>query len=604
MMRRLIPSLGCLALIVGCVVFPAEPDAWTRSERLRAGPVITAPAREGEAAGSGPHAPLLFRPAVHTFEAFLNLPEEKMDPALGALLFSAEDFPGLPVEPFLRYLDDLARTVRARARAPKGVEWIDAINQLLYFDLGFAYDAEDPTGVRPENLHLHKVIQRKKGYCVTLAVLYLGLARRLDLPVYGVRIPSHFILRYDDGKRRRNIETTDYGIAHPDRYYVRKYRIADACLREGIYLKNLSTRQMFADLLNNRGTLRGLEGNWRKSLRALNRGVRIDPRSPFLFYNRGVILSRIDREAEAVEDFRKALELDPNNVYAMNNLAEIHADHGRFEAALDQVNRALDIFPGYSNGYLNRGVIFHKMGKKALARENIDRALELDDRNAMAYIYRARLHRAQGRLNHAVYDLNRAVSAEPYEPQAWAERGAVHLARDRIERALSDFDRAVELAPGVMDYRLNRGVARLRAGDFESAREDFDTAHRLRPEHPEPLLKRAALALLEDRPREALRDLDRAVAVTKNDPAVLIKRGVAYQALDRLEEAEKDLRRAVELSPGSAEAHKRLGFLYRQKGEKERAIRHLETFLALENGDDPKGRAEAEKALETLRRGA
>ncbi|MHC4599109.1 MAG: transglutaminase family protein [Planctomycetota bacterium] len=336
-----------LALCAGCIpLMEEEKGVWYEGENLSERPIVTYPQRTGTSAPPPEtHAPPL-RNAPPDFETFLKLPENEMDPGLGALLFASEDYPGLPIEPFLRYLDKLASAIRRRTGGRRGPEAVDAINQVLFFDLGFRYDPNDPGGVLPENLYLHKVLQRKMGYCVSLAVVYLALGRRLGLPLKGVRIPSHFIVRYDDGETARNVETTDFGIAHPDVYYIRKYRIAPESLRKGVYLRPITLRQVFADLFNNRGTLRGVRGDWEAALHALNRGLRIDPASPYLYYNRGVVRSRMGRIDDAVADFQKALEFNPNNVFAINNLAEIHANRGRLEQALEEVNQALSIHAG------------------------------------------------------------------------------------------------------------------------------------------------------------------------------------------------------------------------------------------------------------------
>jgi regulator of sirC expression with transglutaminase-like and TPR domain len=592
-----------LALCAGCVpLLDEKKGVWFEGENLGDRPIVTYPERTGTPDTPPPIHPRAPRNTPPDFDAFLKLPETEMDPGLGALLFASEDYPGLPIEPFLKYLDKLTAVIRRKTGGRRGPEAVDAINQVLFFDLGFRYDPNDPGGVLPENLYLHKVLQRKMGYCVSLAVVYLALGRRLGLPLKGVRIPSHFIVRYDDGETARNIETTDFGISHPDEYYIRKYRIAPESLQRGVYLRPITLRQVFADLFNNRGTLRGVRGDWEAAMRALNRGIRVDPASPYLYYNRGVVLSRMGRIDDALTDFQKTLEFDPNNVFAINNLAEIHANRGRLEQALAEVNRALSIHAGYSNGYLNRGVILHKMGKEGPALENINRAIELDDHNAMAFVFRARIRRGKKEYLHAIYDLNRAVASDPGESQAWAERGFTYLEMGRLDRSLPDFDKAVERGPRVLEYRLNRGIVRLKAGDRAGARRDFDTAVAMAPTHPEPLLKRAALAILEDRASDALRDLDKAVSFDPDHPLVLLKRGVAYKVLGRLPEAEADLVRSARLSPTVAETQKQLGFLYRQRGDATKAHAYFRRFLVLEKGKDPEGRARVAKILEEMGR--
>ena len=48
-----------------------------------------------------------------------------------------------------------------------------------------------------ENADLISVCARRKGLPVALGLLYLEVARRCDLPVYGVDFPGHFLLRIE-----------------------------------------------------------------------------------------------------------------------------------------------------------------------------------------------------------------------------------------------------------------------------------------------------------------------------------------------------------------------------------------------------------------------
>ncbi len=42
-------------------------------------------------------------------------------------------------------------------------------------------------------------MERRTGIPVSLSVLYMEVARRLQMPVYGIGLPRHFIIQFDDG---------------------------------------------------------------------------------------------------------------------------------------------------------------------------------------------------------------------------------------------------------------------------------------------------------------------------------------------------------------------------------------------------------------------
>lgn len=59
--------------------------------------------------------------------------------------------------------------------------------------LGFQQDEYHP--LRPQAALLDKVMQRRRGQPLALALLSLELARGLSIPLEGVNFPGHFLLR-------------------------------------------------------------------------------------------------------------------------------------------------------------------------------------------------------------------------------------------------------------------------------------------------------------------------------------------------------------------------------------------------------------------------
>ncbi len=43
-------------------------------------------------------------------------------------------------------------------------------------------------------------MKSKKGIPISLSIVYLLLAHRLNLPIYGVSMPSHFLLKFYNGE--------------------------------------------------------------------------------------------------------------------------------------------------------------------------------------------------------------------------------------------------------------------------------------------------------------------------------------------------------------------------------------------------------------------
>ncbi|MCC6721802.1 MAG: transglutaminase family protein [Bacteroidia bacterium] len=77
-------------------------------------------------------------------------------------------------------------------------EKIKILNYIMFDVHRFSGDNEDYHN--PDNSYLSKVLDRKKGNPISLAIIYSLVAQRLNLPVFGVNLPQHFIVGYLEDK--------------------------------------------------------------------------------------------------------------------------------------------------------------------------------------------------------------------------------------------------------------------------------------------------------------------------------------------------------------------------------------------------------------------
>ena len=73
-------------------------------------------------------------------------------------------------------------------------EQVNVFNHVFYTLMGFSGKTEEKPEV--SSFYLNNVLESKKGNSLSLGVLYLIIAQDLDMPVYGVDLPRHFVLAY------------------------------------------------------------------------------------------------------------------------------------------------------------------------------------------------------------------------------------------------------------------------------------------------------------------------------------------------------------------------------------------------------------------------
>jgi regulator of sirC expression with transglutaminase-like and TPR domain len=126
----------------------------------------------------------------------LKAPDKELDLLRGALLVARLDNEELDIESYLQEVGRMAKQVADKA-APDAAptDRLATLVRFLFKERGFH-------GSRTEyyaraNSYLNEVIDDREGLPLTLSVLFLELARRLDIPVVGVGLPGHFVVRFE-----------------------------------------------------------------------------------------------------------------------------------------------------------------------------------------------------------------------------------------------------------------------------------------------------------------------------------------------------------------------------------------------------------------------
>lgn len=119
------------------------------------------------------------------FAALMRRPEAEVPLDEVALTVAAHAHPGLDVDAELGRLDALADSCFAPT--------LDALVRHLFVDLGFHGNEDDYYD--PANSYLNEVVDRRTGIPLTLSVLTIEIGRRLGVPLAGVAMPGHFLLR-------------------------------------------------------------------------------------------------------------------------------------------------------------------------------------------------------------------------------------------------------------------------------------------------------------------------------------------------------------------------------------------------------------------------
>lgn len=113
----------------------------------------------------------------------------------GMMLISNYQYPDLNIQFLKRKFEQYYYEAWKEFKNEMGpVEQVKVLNDVIFNKLKFRPNSKNFHA--PSNSMINVVMESKKGNPLSLCVIYLIIAQRLKMPVYGVNLPNLFILTY------------------------------------------------------------------------------------------------------------------------------------------------------------------------------------------------------------------------------------------------------------------------------------------------------------------------------------------------------------------------------------------------------------------------
>lgn len=239
-------------------------------------------------------------------------------PLLEAAVSIAQDaWPRLDVQQVLAEVDALA--AQLQRRLPPGaslVQRLHVLNRFFFEEQGFGGNRNDYYA--PGNSYLNVVLESRRGIPVSLAVLWLELARELGLEADGIGFPAHFLVQARVGEGRVVIDPfTGQALGLGDlRARLDELSLevlageppADQALPLNLFLQPASARQILVRMLGNLQQLHQRQRDWHGLLPVQERLLILLPRAWAEYRNRGLVLAELGEHERARADLQLYLQ--------------------------------------------------------------------------------------------------------------------------------------------------------------------------------------------------------------------------------------------------------------------------------------------------------
>jgi regulator of sirC expression with transglutaminase-like and TPR domain len=252
-------------------------------------------------------------PARARFRALIRQPESRLNLAEAALCIAWEDQgEGQPAR-WLRELDGLAEQARSRtAGLVEPHEVIRALNSYLFGECAFqgnTWEYNDPA-----NSFLDRVLQTRAGLPITLSVVYLEIGWRLGLPVAGMALPGHFLVRFGIGSGSIFIDPFDRGrLWSQEQCEAQIVTFYGDVSRQVIdqIMQPPSRRAILARILRNLKNIYSEREDVPPALAATERIFLLEPDNPQELRDCGLLRARLGQIHRALEDLERYARMAP-----------------------------------------------------------------------------------------------------------------------------------------------------------------------------------------------------------------------------------------------------------------------------------------------------
>ncbi|MCU1332225.1 MAG: hypothetical protein JWM08_1217 [Candidatus Angelobacter sp.] len=253
---------------------------------------------------------------IQAFAALVRseIDDERVDLLRAALTFARVEDPQLDIERYVRHVEQLGVRVAQKIQDPDDPpQIIAALNCVLFQEEMFRGNTVDY--YNPRNSFLHDVLDRRLGIPITLALVYMEVARRVRFQLFGVGMPGHFLLKhYDvdghsiliDAFERGSIVTEEDCRQKLDSIYSGQVALQPE------FLLPVTRRQMLTRMLNNLRSIYLSQRDFRRAVQIVDLILVIYPRSPEDMKQRAALRYNLNDYWGALSDFEEYVKMSPD----------------------------------------------------------------------------------------------------------------------------------------------------------------------------------------------------------------------------------------------------------------------------------------------------
>jgi tetratricopeptide (TPR) repeat protein len=239
-----------------------------------------------------------------------------------------------------------------------------------------------------------------------------------------------------------------------------------------------------------RGMVCGGKGDYGKAIAEFTEAMRLSPKWPEVYYDRGWAYTGKGDYDKAAADYSEAVRLAPESTDAYQGRAYVYQMKGEYDKAIADYASVIRLDPKNALAYCGRGCAYGRKGDYRKEISDCTVAIRLDPKYTLAYVTRGRAYGGNGNYDKEIADCTEAIRLDAKSADAYSSRGWAYGCKGDFDKEIADCTEAIRLDANCAEAYYSRGCAYGSKCDYDKAIADCTDALRLDPNRAEAYYSR------------------------------------------------------------------------------------------------------------------
>lgn len=232
---------------------------------------------------------------------------------------------------FVRMSDSFAQLIISKTSKTDNLsteERLSCLNHIFYEV--FSFDGNRASYDDLDNADLVHVLNNRKGLPVSLAIIYIALAKTQGWIIEGLSFPGHFVVRLMGGKTPMIIDVFNQGsvLNAPDLRDILKQTMGEAAELSSAFYEPITNREILLRLQNNIKARLIRDEDYERALNVTHMMTAIAPEEERVLFDTGLLyfrLGHLKKAIAALSDYKERTDGIEDKQEAAYLIADIEA---------------------------------------------------------------------------------------------------------------------------------------------------------------------------------------------------------------------------------------------------------------------------------------